>query len=110
MTVTMVQVRAALDPEEPDYEQAAQLGPEAIPHLEELVGETDALLASKAAYTASLIEDPRSADILRKAAASDRAEVRAAAAGGAATYRLVQQATFSNRCSPIGTSACARSP
>jgi HEAT repeat protein len=83
MTVTMVQVRAALDPEEPDYEQAAQLGPEAIPHLEELVGETDALLASKAAYTASLIEDPRSADILRKAAASDRAEVRSAAAGGA---------------------------
>jgi HEAT repeat protein len=40
-------------------------------------------LASKAAYTASLIEDPRSADILRKAAASDRAEVRSAAAGGA---------------------------
>jgi HEAT repeat protein len=83
MTVTMEQVRAALDPEEPDYQQAAQLGPEALPHLEELVGETDALLASKAAYMASLIEDPHSADILRRAAASDRAEVRAAAAGGA---------------------------
>jgi hypothetical protein len=83
MPVTIEQVRAALDPEEPDYEQAAQLGPEALPHLEELVGETDALLASKATYLASLIEDPHSKDILRRAAASDRAEVRAAAAGGA---------------------------
>ena len=83
MTVTMEQVRAALDPEEPDYQQASQLGPEALPHLEELVGETDALLASKATYMASLIEDPHSADILRRASASDRAEVRSAAAGGA---------------------------
>jgi HEAT repeat protein len=83
MPVTMEQVRAFLDPEEPDYEQAEQLGPEALPHLEELVGETDALLASKAVYTASLIEHSHSADILRKAAASDRAEVRSAAAGGA---------------------------
>jgi HEAT repeat protein len=83
MPVTMEQVRAFLDPEEPDYQQAAQLGTEALPHLEELVEETDALLASKAAYMASLIEDPHSADILRRAAASDRAEVRAAAAGGA---------------------------
>lgn len=83
MPVTIEQVRAALDPEEPDYEQAAQLGPEALPHLEDLVGETDALLASKAAYLASLIEDPHSAHILRRAAASDRVEVRAAAAGGA---------------------------
>ena len=83
MPVTMEQVRAVLDSEEPNYEQAAQLGPEALPHLEELVGETDSLLASKAAYLASLIEDPHSKDILSRAAASDRAEVRAAAAGGA---------------------------
>ena len=27
MPVTMKQVRAALDPEEPDYEKAAKLGP-----------------------------------------------------------------------------------
>ena len=32
---------------------------------------------------ASLIEDPHSAEILRRAAGSDRAEVRVAAAGGA---------------------------
>jgi HEAT repeat protein len=83
MPVSMEQVHAFLDPEEPDYQQAAQLGTEALPHLEELVEETDALLASKAAYMASLIEDPHSAEILRRAAASDRAEVRAAAAGGA---------------------------
>lgn len=83
MPVTIEEVRAALEPEEPDYEQAAQLGPEALPHLDELVGQTDALMASKAAYLTSLIEDPHSTDILRRAAASDRAEVRAAAAGGA---------------------------
>ena len=40
-------------------------------------------MASKATYMASLIEDPHSAEILRRAAGSDRAEVRVAAAGGA---------------------------
>ncbi|MDP9372193.1 MAG: hypothetical protein M3Q65_07005 [Chloroflexota bacterium] len=83
MPVTMEQVRAVLTPEEPDYAQAAGLGPDALPHLEELVGEPDALLASKAAYLASLIPDPRSANVLRKAAGSSRPEVRVAAASGA---------------------------
>jgi HEAT repeat protein len=83
MPVTIEQVRAALEPEEPNYEEAAQLGPEALPHLDELVGQADALMASKAAYLTSLIEDPHSKDILKRAAKSSRAEVRAAAAGGA---------------------------
>jgi HEAT repeat protein len=81
--VTMQEVRAALEPEEPDYTQAAQMGSEAIPHLEELVGETDALLASKATYLASLIEDQRSSRVLKRAAESERPEVRVAAASGA---------------------------
>ena len=33
MAVTMKHVRAALDPDEPDYKAAAALGAEAIPHL-----------------------------------------------------------------------------
>lgn len=79
----MQQVRAALEPEEPDYAQAARMGSEAMPHLEEIVGETDALLASKATYLASLIEDRRSTQVVRRAAESDRPEVRVAAASGA---------------------------
>ena len=79
----MQQVRAALEPEEPDYTQAARMGSEALPHLEDLVGETDAMLASKATYLASLIEDQRSSRVIRKAAESDRPEVRVAAASGA---------------------------
>jgi len=39
MAVTMAQVRAVLDPDEPDYGQAAKLGPQALAHLEKLVKE-----------------------------------------------------------------------
>jgi hypothetical protein len=83
LPVTMQQVRAALDPEEPDYNQAAQLGPDAIPHLESLVRGPDPMLASKAAYLASLIQDSRSVTILKEAGLSKYPEVRIAAAAGA---------------------------
>jgi hypothetical protein len=82
MPVTMQQVRAALDPEEPDYNQAAQLGPDAIPHLESLVRGPDPMLASKAAYLASFIQDSRSVTILKEAAQNSYPEVRVAAAAG----------------------------
>jgi hypothetical protein len=79
----MKDVRAALDPEEPDYAEAASLGPDAIPHLETLVGGRDPMLASKAAYLASLIKDSRAAEIVAKAAHSGDAAVRVAAAAAA---------------------------
>ena len=60
MPVTMKQVRAALDPEEPDYEKAAKLGPEALPHLEKLISRKDPNLASKAASLAGMIFVARS--------------------------------------------------
>src|SRR5215208_2613382 len=41
MTVTREQVLAQLYPDEPDYEGAAQLGPEALPHLMQLIEEGD---------------------------------------------------------------------
>jgi hypothetical protein len=82
MPVTMKQVRAHLDPEEPDYSAAAQLGPDAIPHVVRLVQGTDPMLASKAAFLASLIQSNRSIAILEQAANSSRAEVRIAAAAG----------------------------
>jgi HEAT repeat protein len=83
MAVTMKQVRAALDPEEPDYEKAAQLGPEALPHLEKLVNSGDTMLASKAAYLAGLIKAPKSADVVATAAHSSDPAVRVAAAATA---------------------------
>ena len=83
MATTEAQVRAYLDPEEPNYTAAAAaLGPDALPVLEALVQEADPLLASKAAYLASLIPDERAARVLEQAAHSRHATVRVAAAAG----------------------------
>ena len=79
MPVTMKQVRAALDPEEPDYEKAAKLGPEALPHLEKLIARKDPNLASKAASLAGMIKDERAARVVEKAAKHEDVRVRVAA-------------------------------
>jgi hypothetical protein len=84
MAVTREQVRAALESDEPRYRQlAAELGPEALPFLDELVGAGPPLLAAKATHLAALI-DPEDAHpvILRAAQSSDDA-VRVAAAAAA---------------------------
>jgi HEAT repeat protein len=79
----MEQVRAALDPEEPNYTQAARLGPEALPHLEKLIARKDPNLASKAASLAGMIRDPRAQRVLEKAAKHTDVRVRVAAAHSA---------------------------
>jgi hypothetical protein len=86
MSVSMKDVRAVLDPEEPDYSDVAALGDEALPFLEELAGGDDPMLASKATYAASLIGGPKAMDTIRHAAHSEDASVRVAAA--AATSNL----------------------
>jgi len=83
MAVTMKEVRAALDPDEPNYEEAAKLGPEALPHLQTLVNSGDSMLASKATFLASLIKDPKSGEIVGMAARSADPVVRVAAATAA---------------------------
>lgn len=83
MTVSMKQVRGILDAEEPDYRGLAALGPEALPHLKKLVTGGDGMLASKATYGASLIQDDRAVDVLLEAAESDNVVVRVAAAAAA---------------------------
>lgn len=81
--VTMQQIRAILDSDEPDYALAAQLGPDTLPHIETIIKGVDPMLASKAAYLAGLIQDNRSTAVLKIAAKSKYPEVRIAAAAGA---------------------------
>jgi HEAT repeat protein len=82
MTVTMKDVRSELDREEPNYEVAAHLGPEALPFIEVLARGSEVMLASKATYLASLIRSDRSVQILERAASHPDAIVRVAAASG----------------------------
>lgn len=91
MAVSMEDVRAALDPDEPDYERAALLGEDAIPHLRTLVEGEDPMLASKAAYLAGLIGGDEASEVVLVAAHSDDAAVRVAAASS--TTRLSDEAT-----------------
>src|SRR5689334_1729413 len=83
MAMTIDQVRALLMPDEPDYPAAARFGAALLPQLQVLAKNPNALLASKATYLASLIDDDRAAAILRDAAASPLPAVRVAAASGA---------------------------
>src|SRR5262245_9031454 len=85
MPTTMEQVKAALNPEEPDYPKAAQsFGADALPHLEMLIGGSDTSLAAKAAYLAGLIGGEQSVHAVSKAARSAQPVVRIAAAAAAA--------------------------
>ncbi|NKX53134.1 hypothetical protein [Arthrobacter mobilis] len=84
MTVTMEDVRRALDPDEVDYAEASRLGPEAMPHLMALVQQNDPSISPKAAYLAGVIESGESEAVVAAAAASDDARVRIAAAEAAA--------------------------
>jgi hypothetical protein len=84
MAVEMDQVRAALEPEEPDYRGSVEkLGVDALPHLERIVTGDHTGLAAKAAYLAGLIGTDQCMPALNKAAASGQAAVRVAAAAAA---------------------------
>lgn len=82
--VRMAQVRAALQPEEPKYDEAKKLGAGALPHLKKLVAGDDPLLAAKATFLAGLIDAAGSGDVVALAAQSDDSAVRVAAANSAA--------------------------
>jgi HEAT repeat protein len=93
MLVTIKQVLDELLPDEPDYERAAErLGPEALPHLEDIVKGEDPLMASKAASLASLIKDDRATVVLKAATESKFPEVRTAAAFGAKNISNIAEA------------------
>lgn len=88
MVVTKEQVLAVLYPDEPNYNEAAKLGPEALPHLDNLVKGDDPHLAAKATSLASHIQYKESMDVLRSAAQSKQAVVRLAAAVGSRNLKV----------------------
>jgi HEAT repeat protein len=84
MSISFEDVSQAIASEEPDYADASRLGPDALPHLQQIAESSDPMLASKATYLASLIEDDRAVSVLETAAHRDDATVRVAAAAGVA--------------------------
>lgn len=83
MSVTMKAVLEVLEPDEPNYDKAASLGPDSLPHLRTLVQGDDPMLAAKAAFAASLLEGDQGKDVVAAAAHSETASVRVAAAAAA---------------------------
>jgi hypothetical protein len=79
----MEDIRRILDPEEPNYAKVPGLGADALPHLEALVAGDDPMLASKAAYAASLLDGDTGEPVVRLAAESPDVVVRVAAAAAA---------------------------
>jgi len=88
MAATMKSVRAALDPEEPDYAKARRLGAAAIPHLRQLVMGGDQMLATKATYLAGLIGTRAGVALVTQAAVHPNPAVRVAAATAARELEL----------------------
>lgn len=86
MPVTEAQVKKALMPEEPDYQKAAKLGPQALPYLEAYVKGEDKALASKAAYLAGLIMKAR----VKKALMPEEPDYQAAAQLGPAALPALE--------------------
>jgi HEAT repeat protein len=82
MTVTMQQVLAEIDREEPDYALLARMGNDALPHLQALLASSEGLKASKAAYAATLIGGAAALPVVRSAAAHHDPQVRIAVASG----------------------------
>ena len=87
MTVTMEQIRAALDGYEPSYATAArELGTQALPHLAEIIRQGDASSARRAVYLASFIDHEQADGVV--AMGMDRAEATVHVAVAAGTRNL----------------------
>ena len=82
MSVTMEQVLYYLEAEEPNYAEAANLGPTALPFLKEIIDKSDSMLGSKATYLVSLIKSDQSVSILEYAAQKKDTIIRIAVASG----------------------------
>jgi HEAT repeat protein len=83
VAVTLQDVVRQLNRDEPDYVRAAQLGPEALPHLRQLIEGDDLGLAAKATYLAGIMNADESTRLLEIAARHPDPVVRVAAAASA---------------------------
>ena len=83
MPVTLQDVVRQLDRDEPDYAQAAQLGPEVLAHLRQLIQGSNTGLAAKAACLAGTMNADESVPLLELAARHPDPVVRVAAAASA---------------------------
>lgn len=83
MVITMDLVLSLLAPDEPDYQEAKEIGSAALPLLASLVESDDKMIASKAASLAGMIGGSEAAEVLERAARHPAEAVRAAAAHGA---------------------------
>src|SRR5215831_14640515 len=88
MAVTAQQVLAAISPEEPHYENAAVLVPEALPYLELIIRVGKPNYAAKATSMVCHIQDGLAVKVLRTAAQSGEVVVRVAAAAGSRNLHL----------------------
>ncbi|OGB25973.1 MAG: hypothetical protein A3I66_09790 [Burkholderiales bacterium RIFCSPLOWO2_02_FULL_57_36] len=79
----MEQVREKLERIEPDYTEAATLGPDAMPFLEQLVNSDDPLFAPRAVHLASLIGGDNAVRLLLNAVRSPVTIIRVQAAAAA---------------------------
>jgi hypothetical protein len=88
MGLTMAQLRTLLDPDEPQYAQMRTLlAPDDIPNLVSIAQGIDPMLASKAAYAVTLIQDQAAVQALGDIAASPHEVVRVASAAGLVNLR-----------------------
>ena len=61
----MEQVKSIINSTEPNYEEGAKSGPDALPHIETLIKTADPVLCFlKAAYLAGFIDDEKSINTL----------------------------------------------
>ena len=108
MAVTMKDVRAALDPEEPITTRPRSWARMRSRTSRSSCNPGDTMLASKATYLASLIKDAKSADVVQAAAASDDPAVRVAAAAATANLGPRGASPILERWSATPIPACAR--
>lgn len=83
MAVSLAQLKAMLDVDEPDYGALAERAAGAMNHLRKLAASPDASLASKAVSLAGFIDDAGSVAIVESAARSREPLIRVAAAHAA---------------------------
>lgn len=103
MAVTINDVVNQLDREEPDYTQAARLGPDALPFVRQLIQGDNLALASKAAFLAGQIAGKGSLPVLQLASRHADPVVRVAAAASVRSFAGLSAAlanTFLNDTDP----------